>query len=70
MQPEQTKAVLEWLRDSLAIVDENPTPQNIKDIVLQVMSNKEVVKGAISDALRPEFGDFAEAISSLLAGGI
>lgn len=70
MEPEQTKAVLEWLRDSLAIVDQDLTPENIKDVVLQVISNKEVIRDAVSEALRPEFRDIAEAISSLLAGGI
>ena len=65
----ETKAVLEWLKEAFRVVDENPTQENIGDLLVQAIQNKEEIKDAVTDALRPELRDLAETISKVLAGG-
>ena len=65
-----TKRVLEWLRESTKTLYENPSDDNIRDFIAEVMENKEVVINAIFNALKPEFRQMAETISGLMVPGV
>lgn len=70
MSDSQTEAVLRWLTEAMKILDEDPSPENVQALIAQMLTNSEVIKNAIFDALRPELRDIAEAVSGLLAIGV
>lgn len=67
---DKTRVVLEWLKQAMMSIYENPSRDNIQALVSEVLENKEVVSNAILDALKPEFREMGEAISGFMVPGI